>query len=496
MPELVLGVDIGTGSSKGMLTRPDGTVVAATERSHPLSLPRPGHAEMDADRVWWSDLVEICRELVAAAGEEPIAAVCVSGLGPCLLPCDDELRPLRPAILYGIDTRASGEVAELSRRYGDRELLARGGKLLSSQAVGPKLLWLRRHEPEVWRRTTRWFTSSSYLVARLSGAYVLDHHTASQCDPLYDLPRREWAADVVADVVGDHLPMPELAWPGEVVGRVTPEAAAATGLPVGTAVLAGTMDVMAESLSCGVRAPGDLMLMYGSTVYFMQVVDEYRTHPGLWTTTGADAQRLAVAGGMATSGSLTTWVRDLTGADFATLLNEAAQVAPGSEGLLVLPHFAGERTPYFDPHARGVVAGLTLRHQRGHLFRATYEGIAYGIRRILDLVEDACGPPQRIVSVGGGTASGLWTQIVSDVTGRSQLVPAQAVGASYGDAFLASVAAGLTSPDADWTVIEREVHADPTHAGTYDELYKRFVELHTDTLDDMHRLAELQELSG
>ncbi|MCW2760661.1 MAG: carbohydrate kinase, partial [Marmoricola sp.] len=487
MTELLLGIDIGTGSSKGVLTTPDGEVVATATRRHEMSLPRTGHHEMDAEAVWWQETGSICRELVLHLDEERVVGVCVSGVGPCLLPTGDDLRPLRPAILYGIDSRASREIDELTERIGAEAIVARGGKRLTSQAVGPKLLWLRRNEPEVWERTTRWFGCSSFVVARLTGEYVMDHQTASQCDPLYDLAAEDWAHDRVQEVVGD-LPMPRLAWPSDVVGTITAEAAEVTGLPMGTPVSAGTVDAWAEAFSCGVRRPGELMLMYGSTMFFVQVLDELRTHPLLWTTMGVEPGVKTLAAGMATSGSLTEWVRELTGpVPYEQLVQEAAAVRPGSEGLVLLPYFAGERTPIFDPQARGVIAGLSLRHRRGHLFRAVYEGIAFGIRQILELLEEAGGRADRLVAVGGGTQGGLWTQIVSDVTGREQLIPSQTIGASYGSAMLAAIGSGLVPPGTDWTSVVDKVVPDNRHTETYDGLYDIYREMYPATLDQVHR---------
>jgi xylulokinase len=238
MSDTLLGIDIGTGSTKGILTDANGTVLATAVRHHAMSLPRPGWAEMDAEKVWWADVVDICREIAPRIANHRLAGMCVSGVGPCLLLCRADMTPLRQAILYGIDMRATAEIDELTAQLGEDALLERCGKLLSTQAVGPKMAWVRKHEPEVWQTATRWYNSSSYLAARLTGAYVLDHHTASQCDPLYDLRTRSWADDWAAPIV-EHLQMPELVWPHELVGSLTPEAAEATSLPVGTPVSAG-----------------------------------------------------------------------------------------------------------------------------------------------------------------------------------------------------------------------------------------------------------------
>jgi len=496
MPELFLGIDLGTGSSKGVLADETGRVVAIATRPRPrsMSMPKPGWAEVDAAGVWWADVVAICGELTKQAGGHSIIGLCVSGVGPCLLLGDQQGRPVRPAILYGIDMRATAEIEELTDHFGADAIVQRGGTALSTQAIGPKAQWLQRHEPDVWARASLWFNSNSYVVHRLTGEYVLDQHTASQCDPLYDIRARDWYQPW-SDEVMPGLAMPRLAWPGEVVGTVTAAAAAETGLPAGLPVCAGTVDAWAEAFSAGVRNPGDLMLMYGSTMFFVSVIDRLASHPQLWTTSGVEPGSYTLAAGMATSGSLTSWVQQLVGdVSFEELVREAAAVPAGADGLLLLPYFAGERTPIFDARARGVLAGLTLNHTRGHLFRAVYEGIAFGIRQILPLLAAVGGDRiGRLVAVGGGTQGGLWTQVVSDVTGLEQQIPEQTIGASYGDALLAAIGTNRVAASTDWSRISRTVLPNQANRSVYDALFESYQGLYPATLSIVHRLAQLQE---
>jgi xylulokinase len=486
--DLLLGIDMGTGSTKGVLVDTAGVVIASTTLPHAMNLPRPGWAEVDAESTWWREVCEISTRLT---GELPsgsnLAAVCVSGVGPCLVLCDDDLTPLRPAILYGIDTRASAEIDLLTEEFGAEAILDRAGTLLSSQAVGPKLEWVRRHEPSVFDRATGWYGSNSYIAAKLTGEYVLDHHTASQCDPLYVTREFDWNIEWAKRICG-HLPLPRLVWPSDVVGTVHAEAAAVTGIPKGTPLVAGTVDAYAEAFSVGVRNPGDQMLMYGSTMFLIQVIDGYHSDPALWTTAGVERGLLALAAGTSTAGSMISWLQTITGgADFDTLMAEAAAVPPGSEGLIALPYLSGERTPVFDPQARGLFAGLTLRHGRGHLFRAAYEGIGFGIRQILEMFDDA-HTGLRTVAVGGGLQSPVWAQAVSDITGHPQLVPEQGIGASYGDALLAAIGVELVAPETDWARIDREITPNPANRALYDELYGTWRELYPATRDLVHHL--------
>ena len=491
--ELLLGIDIGTSSSKGCLVRPDGELVATAQRPHEVSRPHPGWVEQDADVVWWGDVKALCRELLPHAEGAPLHGVCVSGLGPCVVAADRSGEPLRPAILYGVDSRATDEIAELTERFGADEILRRCGSPLSTQAVGPKLLWLRHREPEVWERTERFFTASSFLVDRLTGEYVLDHHSASQSDPLYELDSNAWIPEW-AEEIAPGLELPRLLWPWELAGEVTGAAAEATGIPAGTPVAAGTIDTWAEAASVGARNAGDMMVMYGTTMFLVQVLTEASPHPRLWSTASLEPGAHNVAGGMATSGALAAWVSELTGSlSHEQLGEEAAAVAPGADGLVVLPYFAGERSPLFDPRARGMIFGLTLAHGRAHLYRAMLEGSAYGARHILEEMAAAGGHVRRGVAIGGGTRGGLWTQIVSDVTGiPRQDVPHVTIGASYGDALFAARATGLVEADTTWNRADDAIEPDPTHREVYDDLYATYRELYPATKEQMHRVADLQ----
>ena len=491
MTDLLLGIDIGSSSSKGVLVRPDGTIVATAQRPHQISLPRPGWAEHDGDAIWWADFVAIARELVAHA-QGRVVALGISGIGPAVLPVDDAGRSLRPAILYGIDARATREVEELTDRFGADAILARGGTLLTSQAAGPKLAWIRRHEPDVWARTRRFHMAHSLVIERLTGEYVLDHHSASQCDPLYDMTASTWAMDWARDVVPG-LELPRLAWSDEIVGRIHGAGAAVTGLAEGTPVVAGTIDAWAEAFSVGVRDPGDTMLMYGTTMFIVEVAAEFRPHASLWSTRGVFEGTYTYGAGLSAAGGLTVWLRDIVGREFDVLIDEAARTPPGADGLVVLPYFGLARSPIHDPQARGAIVGLTLSHGRGHLYRALLEGSAYDVRHNLEVMAAAGVAPVQLNAVGGGTKSGLWTQIISDVTGLRQVIPAVTIGASYGDGLLAGRGVGAVSADARWTEQAATLVPDRGARTRYDALYRVFRSLYPATLEQSHAIARLQE---
>ncbi|MCU1559004.1 MAG: xylB2 [Microbacteriaceae bacterium] len=489
----VLGVDIGTSSSKGVLVDFTGHVLASTVREHEVSRPQPGWVEMDA-ATWWDEFVSIATEL-SASPLATILAIGVSGMGPCVLVTDSDGTPLRPAILYGVDSRATEQIARLDHELGAAEILRRCGSELSTQAVGPKLAWIAEHEPEVSAAARRLFMPSSWLAWNLTGNYVLDHHSASQCTPLYDTIDNDWYLPW-ADAIAPELRLPPLLWPGDVAGELTESAAEATGLPPGIPVIAGTIDAWTEAVSVGAQRPGDLMLMYGTTMFLINTVAERITVPGLWGTVGAFPGTRNLAGGMATSGAITGWLRELFGSpSYPELLAAAEAAGPGAHGLLMLPYFAGERTPIADPDARGIIAGLTVEHGQGDLYRAALEATALGVRHNVDALRTAGGKVERVVAVGGGTQGSLWTQIVSDVTGLAQEVPVVTIGASYGAAFLAASSIAPVSIE-EWNPVSHRIQPRVESAADYDELYELYLRLYPATAEIAHALAGRQRATS
>jgi xylulokinase len=484
-----LGVDIGTFESKGVLVDDAGRIVSMAARPHQMIVPCPGWAEHRAEEDWWGDFVGITRTLLAKSGIRPdgIRAVATSAIGPCMLPVDEDGRPLMNGVLYGVDTRASAEIADLDAAVGPDVILQRGGNALTSQSVGPKILWLRRNRPEIWAQTARVLTSTSYLTFRLTGSYVIDHYTAANFSPLYDIARRDWCFDLADICSRDQLP--RLMWSTGIAGHVTPEAAAATGLAAGTPVTCGTIDAAAEAVSVGVRQPGDMMLMYGSTIFVILVADRPLSEPSLFHAPWLFPGSHAAMAGLATSGTLTHWFRDQMARDlpretaFAALAAEAEASPRGAKGLIVLPYFSGERTPIHDPLAKGTIFGMNLTHTRGDLYRATLEGIACATRAITDTYRAAGQAPARVRAVGGGTRNLPWLQATSDLTGLDQTLCRITTGAAYGDAFLAAQAVGGAGPgDIDlWNPAESSVRAE--HHAAYDRLYPLFQRLYLQTRD-------------
>ena len=270
----ILGVDVGTTTSKGVLVTDEGRAVATQVVAHPLSTPRPGWAEEDAERDWWGNVVQLCRGLLAESGVDPraIVAVGVSSLGPSMAPLDAAGRPLRPALLYGIDTRAAAEIVDLTRLLAERGVTL--PQRLTAQDIGPKLLWFQRHEPDLWRQTRLVLGASGFVVWRLTGEAVIDDTCAMGYRPFFDERTRGWHADRCALIDLDPAWLPPCRRPWEIAGTVTAAAAAETGLAPGTPVSAGVMDVLAEFLTGGATDPGDGVVTYGTTMCILRVTGE------------------------------------------------------------------------------------------------------------------------------------------------------------------------------------------------------------------------------
>lgn len=481
-----LGIDIGTFESKGVLVDEAGEIVAQTSRPHRMLVPQPGWAEHDPEKDWWGDFCFISKQLIAESGIDPksIRSIGTSAIGPCMLPVDADGNPLMNGVLYGVDTRSAREIEELTARIGAERILDVCGNALTSQSVGPKILWLKNNRRDIYDRAAKIVTSTTFIVQQLTDRCVMDHYTAANTSPLYDVGRLAYTDELAADIVPlDKLPEPM--WSTDIAGRVTAKAAAATGLAEGTPVICGTIDASAEAFSVSVLSPGDMMVMYGSTIFIIQLTAERVRDARLWYAPWMFPGEHASMSGLATSGTLTHWFRDEMAKEldpataFADLAKEAAGSPPGANGLVMLPYFSGERTPIHDPHAKGMLFGLNLTHKRGDIYRALIEGIAYGTNHIFETYAEAGAAPRRLMAVGGGTKNRLWLEATSHVSGLPQILARRTIGASYGDACLAAIGVGDISREAitRWNPAEGQVEplADPAYARNYrifKELYR------------------------
>ncbi len=446
-----LGIDTGTNSSKGILLDRDLCPVMEYSVPHEMKNPRPSWYEHDAEEDWWGDFCRISRYLIGESGIDPSLIACVgtSALGADCLPVDQELRPLRPAILYGIDARASEEIEELRSIFSDDPQMERVNAFNSSD-IAPKIYWVRKREPQVYQNTWKFLTASSFITAKLCGNVVIDRFLSGCFAPLYSVPQEREEPYRYAEICRmDQLA--NIRESADIAGYITKRAALETGLAEGTPVLTGTDDSGAEAISAGIVRAGQLMIQMGSSLYMILGTEKKLEEDTLWSEDFICPGLYTLSGGTNAAGSLTKWyldeifpdVKEGSSNPYEMILRELEDIPPGSGGLITLPYFAGERVPVNDPQACGILFGLRLSHTRAHMYHSALESTAYSIAqqiRLMERHEEVC--IDRIAATGGGAKNPLWLQIVADVTGKEIAVPEIITGAAFGDALMAALAVG------------------------------------------------------
>jgi len=472
----ILGIDIGTTSTKAILFDPDNGVVAEAERDTGLISRNAGWAEEDAG-LWWTNVCGLVREL--ATGRH-VAAIGVTGMAPCVVLSDKDGEPLRPSIQQN-DARAIDEITELRSVFDGDRTLTRTGAPITQQSVAPKLLWLARHEPDVWSRAALVQGSYDFIVSRLTGAVGVEANWAVESG-LYDLETTSWADDVLAAANIPPLLLPPIRQPLDIAGVVTEAAAAETGLEAGVPVMAGVADHVAAAFAAGVIDEGESLIKLGGAGDILMATNTPLIDERLFFDLHVIPGKYLANGCMATSGSLIRWFqRELAqGRPLRELDGEAQAVGAGADGVLALPYFLGEKTPLNDPNARGAFVGLHLGHTRAHLYRAVLEAIAYAFRHHVEVFTELGHAPKRMRVSDGGAKSPTWTQIIADVIGMPIEVVGGQGGAAVGAAFVAGMAVGSFS---DWRDIERfttvTATVEPQPADVYERGYRAYRSLYT-----------------
>ena len=451
--EVLIGLDVGTTGVKAVAISPDGRMLGSVTEEYALSTPQPGWAEQDPED-WWR-AAQKCLERL------PEGHVGFSGQMHGLVVLDAEERVLRPAILWN-DQRTAAECAEIEARVGLERLIELTGNRALTGFTAPKLLWLRRHEPDVYARIRHVLLPKDYVRLRLSGVHAIDAADASGT-LLFDVAGRRWSTEVC-----EALDIP-LEW--------LPTAYESTEI-------AGAGDQAAAALGVGIATPGPVSVVLGTSGVVFAALPSYlpdaqaRVHvfchavPDTWHAMGV---MLSAAGSFA-------WLRGVVGAGYGALDEEAARWAPGTEGLLFAPYLAGERTPHADPDARGSFTGLSLRHDRGALARATLEGVAYGLRDSLELLRELGVRPEVGRASGGGAKSDLWLRIVASVLGLPLERTESEEGSAFGAALLAGVRAGVFENAADAVArcirVRDRLDPDPEWSAAYEVGYDRYRQLY------------------
>ncbi len=479
----VIGLDIGTTSTIGILVEMPDRVVAVASRPTALSSPHPGWAEENPDE-WWENSCAVLRELTTQAEPDELAGICVTGMVPAFVALDAEGAVLRPSVQQS-DGRSAAEVAELQAESDEAAFLKRTGNGINQQLIAAKSRWLEKHEAGTFVRIVTVFGSYDFINWKLTGVRGIEQNWALEAG-LIDLADNRIADDLVALT---HLPraaIPTAHAPHDALGGVTAEAAKATGLPEGLPVFGGAADHIASALAAGIVEAGDVLLKFGGAGDIIMAADSARPDPRLFLDYHIVPGLFAPNGCMAASGSALNWLAALLvpGADgkpHAKLDKLAARVPAGSDGVTALPYFLGEKTPLHDPFARGTFTGLSLGHGAGHLWRAMLEAIAYAFRHHVEVFAEIGHAPKRFFASDGGSQSQVWMQIVADVLQAPVTVLEAAHGSSVGAAWVAAMASGAATDWRDVTKLSRRgatLEPNFANADVYDRGYAAFRELY------------------
>ncbi len=504
----LMGIDVGTGGVRVGLFDRHGSPAVFSAVEFATHHPHPGWAEQDPGE-WWSCLTRASREALTESGvpADEIAGISVDATASTVVAADAAGRHLRPAIMW-MDVRASDQARRI-RETGDPALKYNGFGPVSAEFGLPKALWLKENEPETWRQASRVGDCADWVVQRLTGEAVTSINTVSG-KYYYDrdaggFPVSLYEAVGAEDLL-DKTPQRVLDL-GAPVGGLTSEAAGELGLKAGTPVAEGGIDAHVGAIGLGVVSPGVLALITGSSHVIIGQAADAIHDPGFWGayTDAILPGQYTVEAGQASTGSVVAWFKNTCaggpvaeaarrGVDPYVVLNElAAEVPVGSEGLVVLDYFQGNRSPYTDPHARGLISGLSLRHGPGHLFRAILEGICYGTELIFATLRRHDFQLRSIVAAGGATRSELWMQLHADVSDVPISITRQTESPALGAAMLAAVGAGI-HPDiataaAEMVHVERTIDPDPGRHQQYRFFMDRYTELYPAVKDVMHQIA-------
>ncbi|WP_442782958.1 FGGY-family carbohydrate kinase [Collimonas fungivorans] len=508
----VIGVDIGTQSSKALLVDANGRIVAQHSRSYQVDTPRPLWAEQ-----WpqvWFDAVRACigecvRQAQAAPGFDPaqVAAICISSLyGGSGIPVDAEMQPLHPCLIW-MDRRANDEVAWIRKTLDVDRLRTLTGNGIDSYYGYTKMLWIKNQRPEIWEKTRYFLPPNSYINYLLTGELAVDHSSAGNIGGVYDIVGRNWCPETMA-MLGIPLQMmpSRLLQSSDAVGGLLPQWAQEFGLPAGIPLMAGGVDAAVATLAAGAVKAGNHVAMIGTSMCWGYLNQHTDASHGLISMPHVfnGLQDNYIFGGAITAGASVSWFREqFCQAEIAEAKQQqvdphqllevrAAAIAPGCDGVLFLPYLMGERSPVWDAGASGAFVGLSLYHSRAHMYRAVLEGVSFALKHNMDAgAKGALFLDERLVVVGGASHSDLWMQIIADITGYAVYTIKENVEAALGAALLAAYGAGLVSREdvkQGWVSLEQRASPDAARHRMYAARFEVYRELYPALKPIMHKL--------
>jgi xylulokinase len=507
----LLGTDIGTSGTKTIMMDTEGRLISQDLQEYDVLTPKPLWAEQWPE-VWVEAAKSSIRNTVAkaeaAAGvkKEEIRGICISGLyGGSGIGLDEDMKPVRPCLIW-LDRRASEETRWVLENIGEEKL-----KRITHNGADPyygftKILWIKKHEPENWARIKLFLPPNDYAIYKLTGKIAIDYSSAGNIGGIFDMNTRTWSEELMSDMGIPFSMMPQkIVESTDIVGGLTKAAADELGLWEGMPVCAGGIDCGAANIGLGVFEPGVYAAAIGTSMCAALISDKPVKGENLivWPYL-YQAKRLSYYfGGGATAGAIVKWFRNTFaqteleeekagGPNAYDVLNaQAEKIAPGSEGLIVLPYFMGERSPVWNPDAKGTIVGLSLAHTKAHVYRAFLEAVAYSLRHTMECTGENLG--EYILLAGGVTKSKLWRQIFADVTGYPVVCPIHDVEANMGDVMLAAIGTGLLTFDdvKKWQVLDDKIMPVPENKEKYDKYYKVYRSVYENLKKDMETLSNL-----
>ena len=488
--KIILGIDIGTTSVKAVLVSSEGKILDEVNAPHNLISPKLGWAEENAND-WWKNTVSVVGDLKTRNESlfERVECIGVTGMVPAIVMLDESGNPIRNTIQQN-DARAVEQINEISKKLDQDKLYELTGGYTNQQHVLPRMLWVKENEPQVFKKLHRVLGSYDYIVYKLTNEYSIEMNWAVESG-MFDIRKRKWLTDQMKEFDFDPKWFPPVNESMKIVGKVTAEAACATGLKTGIPVIAGSADHVASTLSAGIIKEGDLLIKFGGAGDILYCTETIRTSPRLFFDYHIVPDHYLINGCMAASGSLVKWylgdiLDNYGGTALKELDEEASKIPPASDGLVILPYFLGEKTPIFDPLAKGVMFGLTLSHTKAHIFRACLEAVIYGFKHHIDTIKDIGYSPEHIIATNGGSRSKFWCQIAADVLNKEIRAYPSHPGSALGVAFLAGMAVGAFD---SWEDIHlflqdyRTYSPDSESAKIYERSYKIYRDLYERTKD-------------
>jgi xylulokinase len=500
-PRYIITIDVGTSSTKTALWNDAGHTIAETSYSYALHRPSPLWAEIDAN-LWWQAVCETTREVVTRSGVpvSEIAGIGVDGVGWTLVPVDQNIEPLSPAMIW-LDRRAQAETDWLNALPNARHLIELDANPIDPAYITPKLLWLKRHQPEVFDAADCFLTASGFITARLTGEFTCDT-TQAYGYHFFDIAHERWDA-VTADQIGVPLEkMPRLCACTEMIGGLTGQAAKELGLRAGIPIIAGCLDAAVGALGAGVTRPGQTNDQGGQAGGFAVSVDHVIIEPQLIFSHHVLPNQYLLQAGTVGGGSL-GWFRQILGGSeaisFESLSQQAAQSTAGSRGLIFLPYMAGERTPLWSSDARGVFFGLSYKTSQADMTRALMEGCAFAVRDNLTIAEAKGAVVTEYLASGGATQSAVWCQIKADIYGKPLIVAHRSDGGEGGHTLglYALTAYAIGQVDDIGACVERLLpkrqvyEPSPQRHALYEDLFGIYRDLSRKLLTDFEHLSVL-----